>query len=242
SAADRQRVSARSPWGRGESVRLHRTRGKRGPPHACQDGGRQRQAPALPDARPRQIDRRERRPGDQSRRDPGCGRGYEDGERAARRTRWRGETDSRQARRQPGGRCDHHGIRLKLASRAGVMTFLAFPLSPFGRASPRAFAVAIGIVYLAGFASQVLLAAAVTTRAGLAPFVLVQSILLWVWFALHARRLRDCGCGVGWAIGIGLLYALGIALMVVLVELMVGTTTHNASGSEMTGATFLQLF
>jgi len=39
------------------------------------------------------------------------------------------------------------------------MTFLAFPLSPFGRASPRAFAVAVGIAYLAGFASQAPLAA-----------------------------------------------------------------------------------
>jgi uncharacterized membrane protein YhaH (DUF805 family) len=122
------------------------------------------------------------------------------------------------------------------------MSFLSFSLSPCGRLSPRAFAIAIALVYLAAFASQMLLATPVMARAGLMPFALTQLILLWVWFALHAKRLHDSQRSVGWAIAVGLIYALGVILLVLLVELMVGTTTRNANGGEMTGATFLQLF
>jgi uncharacterized membrane protein YhaH (DUF805 family) len=116
------------------------------------------------------------------------------------------------------------------------------PFSPAGRISPRTFAIAVALVYVASFGSQVLLAAPVTMRAGLTPFVLVQLALLWVWFALHAKRLHDAGRGMGLAVGIGLLYALGIILLLLLVELMIGTTTHSANGGAFTGADFLQLF
>src|SRR5262249_51080955 len=152
------------------------------------------------------------------RRDAGRRRGHENGERAARRARLRGEANSCQARRQFGCRCGDHGIRLSLVSRSGVMSFLSFPLSPFGRVSPRAFAIAIALVYLAAFASQMLLAAPVTSRAGLMPFALAQFILLWVWFALHAKRLHDSERSAGWAVAVGLIYALGVILLVLLVE------------------------
>ena len=65
------------------------------------------------------LDRGRRRPGGQGRRDAGGGRGHEDGERAARRARRRGEADPRPAGRQPRGRCGDPGIRLSDGNRVG---------------------------------------------------------------------------------------------------------------------------
>jgi uncharacterized membrane protein YhaH (DUF805 family) len=121
------------------------------------------------------------------------------------------------------------------------MELLSLPFSPSGRTSPRTFAFAVVLMYVASCASQMLLASPVTTRAGLVPFIVVQLILLWVWVALHAKRLHDAGRSGGLAVGIGLLYALGIVLLLLLVELMVGTTTQ-VNGAETSGATFLQFF
>src|ERR1700692_3145315 len=118
---------------------------------------------------------------------------------------------------------------LVLQSARRPMNPLSLPFSPAGRISPRTFSIAVALVYVASFGSQVLLAAPVTMRAGLAPFVLVQLVLLWVWFALHAKRLHDAGRGMGLAVGVGLLYALGIILLLLLVELMIGATSHNAN-------------
>src|SRR3981189_165425 len=63
----------------------------------------------------------------------------------------------------------------------GGRTQPGFRLSPSGPMAPRAFAIAIVAVYLAGFLSQVLLAKPLTVRFGLWPFVAGQAALLWVW-------------------------------------------------------------
>src|SRR5436305_8434089 len=81
-----------------------------------------------------------------------------------------------------------------------------FAVSPGRPMSPRAFAIAILAVYLAGFLSQVLLAEPLTARFGLWPFVAVQAALLWMWYALHAMRLRDAGRDSATAAGVALLY------------------------------------
>ena len=47
------------------------------------------------------------------------------------------------------------------------------------------FALAVIAVYLASFASQMLLSAPVTARVSVVPFVLVQVVLIWLWIVLH---------------------------------------------------------
>ena len=56
---------------------------------------------------------------------------------------------------------------------------LALFLSSSGRIAPRAFALAIILVYVAGFLSQILLGAPVIARSGLWPFALTQGVLTW---------------------------------------------------------------
>ena len=56
-------------------------------------------------------------------------------------------------------------------------------------------------------------------------------MLIWVWFALHAKRLRDANRSTGLAAGASLLYALSIVLL-----LIVATAFFTASPSATTGA------
>ena len=77
-------------------------------------------------------------------------------------------------------------------------------LSPIGRLARGPFALAVIAVYLASFASQLLLSAPVTAQVGVVPFVLVQVALIWVWIVLHAKRLRDAGRPTGIVIGIAM--------------------------------------
>ncbi len=117
-AAGAERLRSRAPRRRGARLCLYRARGAGRAPDAGQEGGRQRQGAALPDAGPGARDRGGRGPGGQGRRDAGGGRSHEDGKRAARRARRRGEVDQGQARRQPRGRPDHLGIRLEVRDRS----------------------------------------------------------------------------------------------------------------------------
>ena len=95
------------------------------------------------------------------------------------------------------------------------------------------FTLAIVVVYLASFASQVLLSPPVTARAGVALFVVVQIALIWVWIVLHTRRLHDAGRPTGIVLGIAMIYVLEVVLLVLLIWLMLGTAgPTGGAGSE----------
>jgi uncharacterized membrane protein YhaH (DUF805 family) len=91
-----------------------------------------------------------------------------------------------------------------------------FLFSPSGRLRPQPFVLAVIVVYVTGLAAQWLTAPYVIRRMGIVPFAIVQILLIWIWFALHAKRLRDGGHRTGLAVGASVLYALGIVLLVVL--------------------------
>ena len=106
-------------------------------------------------------------------------------------------------------------------------------LSPSSRLAPRPFAIAIIVVYLASFASQMLLSQAVTARAGVWPFVAAQAVLIWLWIVLHARRMHDAGRPAGFAYAIAIVYALEIVLVVIMVWLILASAgTSTPSGQK----------
>lgn len=121
---------------------------------------------------------------------------------------------------------------------------LALFLSASGRIAPRPFAVAIVIVYVAGFASQILLGAPVIARSGLWPFALTQGALTWMWFALHAKRRSDAGAGIGAAAGIAVLYTLSIALLLLVIAFFLSVASQDATNDAASSgiASFLILF
>jgi uncharacterized membrane protein YhaH (DUF805 family) len=100
--------------------------------------------------------------------------------------------------------------------RADDMQALHFLFSPSGRLRPQLFVWAVIVIYIAGLAAQWLTAPYVLKRIGIAPFAIAQILLIWMWFALHAKRLRDGGRRIGLAVGASVLYALGIVLLLVL--------------------------
>jgi uncharacterized membrane protein YhaH (DUF805 family) len=113
-------------------------------------------------------------------------------------------------------------------------------LCPQGRLTPRPFTVAVVVLYVAVFCSQVLLGGGVTGSLGFWPFIVVQVAIAWAWFVLHARRLRDAGRPIGHAAAIAVLYALAMILLMLVVLLIIsadqGQSAGNASGEV--GAVF----
>lgn len=93
---------------------------------------------------------------------------------------------------------------------------LATIFSAAGRIAPKPFALGAIAVYLASFLSQFLLAAPVTARASVMPFLLAQVAIAWTWYALHVRRLRDAGRPAGAAVALTALYALAIVLLLMV--------------------------
>jgi uncharacterized membrane protein YhaH (DUF805 family) len=92
--------------------------------------------------------------------------------------------------------------------------------SPFGRTARNPFAMGAVLVYVLIVASYLLMSYQVVTRSGVAPFALVQVALTYAWYALLARRLRDAGYGTGWALVIAILYCLGVALFLLVDQVL----------------------
>jgi uncharacterized membrane protein YhaH (DUF805 family) len=96
------------------------------------------------------------------------------------------------------------------------MQALRFLFSPSGRLRRQAFVLAAIAVYLAGAASHLLTIPDIIVRGGLWPFAAVQGLLIWIWFVLHAKRLREADRSVGLAAGVSVLYALSIVLLLIV--------------------------
>lgn len=96
------------------------------------------------------------------------------------------------------------------------MASLPTIFSSSGRIAPKPFALGALTVYLASFLSQFLLAAPITARASVVPFLLVQTAIAWAWYGLHVRRLRDAGRPTGSAIALTILYAMAVVLLLLV--------------------------
>jgi hypothetical protein len=116
------------------------------------------------------------------------------------------------------------------------MHALRFLFSASGRLQPQPFIVAVAAVYAAGVASHALTTADVIARVGLWAFVAVQALLVWIWFGLHAKRLRDAGRGAGLAAGVALLYVLSIVLLVIVAAAFFNTAAANAADPNAASA------
>ncbi len=116
------------------------------------------------------------------------------------------------------------------------MQTLRLVFSPSGRLSPTPFIVAAILVYLAGVASHVLTTPHVIVRAGLWPFLAAQIVLIWIWYAAHAKRLRDGGQTAGLAAGVSVLYALSVALLVIVAASFYGPLGGDGRDANAAGA------
>jgi uncharacterized membrane protein YhaH (DUF805 family) len=116
------------------------------------------------------------------------------------------------------------------------MQAIRLVLLPSGRLAPRAFVIAAIAVYLAGIASHALTSPAIMARTGPWPFATVQALLIWVWYVLHAKRLRDAGRSAGPAIGASILYALSVTLLLILAASFSVPIAGQGSDANTAGA------
>jgi uncharacterized membrane protein YhaH (DUF805 family) len=118
--------------------------------------------------------------------------------------------------------------------------------SSSGNLQPRGFALAVVGAYVASAASQGLLGGPVAARFNVIPFALVQLALVWIWFSLHAKRLRDAGRPVWPAVCFAVMYfvALAVLLVVMSLFLQVGAGKEAAASpiSSMLGLYLLLYF
>ncbi len=114
--------------------------------------------------------------------------------------------------------------------------------APGGRLGAGCFAGAVILAYALWLAAHLLTVPAVLARAGLWPFVLVQALLIWVWFALHAKRLRDAGRGVGPAQGIAVIYTLAVALLVLVAAFFLDGGAASGASVPASALVLRQLF
>ena len=64
-------------------------------------------------------------------------------------------------------------------------------------------------------------------------------MLTWIWFALHAKRLRDAGRSIDLPAAIALLYVLSVALLVIVAVSFINSA--SAESLDYNGATALGL-
>jgi uncharacterized membrane protein YhaH (DUF805 family) len=122
------------------------------------------------------------------------------------------------------------------------MDALRLLFSPSGRLGPQAFIFNVIAVYAIGVAAQWLAAPRIQGNAGIWPFVAVQALLIWIWYALHAKRLRDAGRLIGLAAGAALLYALSVVLLLIVATNFFQATSGGPSDSGATAVLNVTVF
>ena len=117
-------------------------------------------------------------------------------------------------------------------------------LSRSGRIGRRAFWIAVLVVYVCSFVSQSLLDLPVIARAGFWPFAFAQAILIWSWYVLHAKRLRDGGVGAGGAAGAAILYGLAVLLLLLMMVAFVdvGPNAPEATRNDPVSGRLIGVF
>jgi uncharacterized membrane protein YhaH (DUF805 family) len=112
--------------------------------------------------------------------------------------------------------------------------------SPSGRLSRGGFLLAVSVVYLAGIGSQMLTAPVVVDRFNLLPFACAQLGILWSWYVLHRKRLRDAGRSSGLAAGIAILYLLALVLLLMVLSFF--SAPDSGSGDTVPASSIVGLY
>ena len=124
------------------------------------------------------------------------------------------------------------------------MNPVTMAFSVAGRLGRQPFAIAVIAVYFLGLASQGLLTKPVMARAGLFPFIILHAVLLWVWFAIHAKRLRDAAGGIGPAMGIAIVNVLAITFLLMVISFLVSPVEGHPgeTGGSVLGTWVVLIF
>lgn len=107
-------------------------------------------------------------------------------------------------------------------------------LIPSGDLEQGPYARALIGLLIGAILSNMLSAPAITATFGLWPFVVTQLALLWFWFALTARRLRNAERSVLGVAAVALIAVIAIALLAVILKLQ-----HTGDANETVAGPWL---
>lgn len=122
------------------------------------------------------------------------------------------------------------------------MSYFDLLFSPKGTIKPQPFAIVVVSIYLINIVAGSVLDGQFVKRAGPWPYLGIQLMLTWIWFAAHAKRLRDAGRGWTVAAVFAFLYAIGIVLMINLVAASAAEVTESEPRVTLIGAIIAVLF
>jgi uncharacterized membrane protein YhaH (DUF805 family) len=106
-------------------------------------------------------------------------------------------------------------------------------LSAKGAIKPWPFAIAVSGIYVVNLVLSNYLNLGFLARGGIIPFLLLQGLLTWFWYMLHAKRLADAGRGTGVAKTIAIIFLLFISL-VALIAMGSQPPPQNSQPTETT--------
>ncbi len=112
------------------------------------------------------------------------------------------------------------------------MNYFDLLFSPKGTIKPQPFAIIVISVYLINIVAGSVIEGQFIRRAGPWPYFALQSMLTWIWFAAHAKRLRDAGRGYVVAAATACIYLLGAALLGTMLEDMAASTVEGEENKE----------
>lgn len=126
------------------------------------------------------------------------------------------------------------------------MNYLDLLFSPKGTIKLQPFAIVVIAIYAINILAGSVLEGDFIKRVGAWPYAAFQLILTWIWFATHAKRLRDAGRGWVVAAVLAFIYAAVIVLMLNLISTSTAIITEPADSKEpkvsLIGTIFAVLF
>jgi uncharacterized membrane protein YhaH (DUF805 family) len=125
------------------------------------------------------------------------------------------------------------------------MNYLDLLFSPKGTIKPQPFAIVVIGIYAINILLGSVLDGEFIKRVGAWQYAVFQLILTWIWFSVHAKRLRDAGRGYVVAAVIAFIYAAASVLMLNLVAgstATIGEADPKEPKVSLIGAIFAVLF
>lgn len=126
------------------------------------------------------------------------------------------------------------------------MSYFDLLFSPKGTIKPQPFVLIAIAIYVINILAGSVLEGDFIKRVGPWPYLALQAMLTWIWFAAHAKRLRDAGRGWVVAATFAFIYLASMALLMNLISTSAANITEPADPKEpkvsLIGTIFAVLF
>ncbi|ARQ01420.1 DUF805 domain-containing protein [Pseudorhodoplanes sinuspersici] len=114
--------------------------------------------------------------------------------------------------------------------------------SPSGELEQGPYVRSMLALLIGAVLSHLLTAPAVLTQLGILPFLIVQIVIVWWWFALIVKRLHNAERSILGVTAVALISFTAVIFLAVMLVLQVSDTSANAVGSWLPASIGLLLY